>query len=210
MTDECTEQRFLKDIERHNMTVNLDDGVHRHLTFKREGSRCYRFDLVTWPGHLTVTGDCGTYTFERVPDMFDFFRPGPDYKLRHPEGPLFVNPGYWGQKLNSICKLGGYREYSETAFTQRVKSHFNDYCEYGDDMDTGALWQAIKQNVLSRAYIETDAYAAVSDFEYGDFDFVDFFDSSGGTDEYTFHYIWCLYAIVSGIETYDTHKLATN
>lgn len=31
---ECTEERFLKDVAQHEMTVLRDDGVSRHLRFQ--------------------------------------------------------------------------------------------------------------------------------------------------------------------------------
>ena len=54
--------------------------------------------------------------------------------------------------------------------------------------------------------VKDEAYRAVSDFshEIGNrvFEFVDFFDG-GGTETYTARYLWCLYAIVWGIQQYD-------
>ena len=39
------------------MSIERDDGLYRHLRFKSSGTNTYYFDLVTWPGYLTVTGD---------------------------------------------------------------------------------------------------------------------------------------------------------
>lgn len=212
MSDQCSEERFLHDIKSHNMAVHLDEGLHRHLSFSRNGSSIYRFDLLTWPGHLTITGDCGTYTFQRVPDMFDFFRTDEDYKRTHLDRMLHINPPYWGQKLLSVCKQGGYHEYDETEFAERVARQFEQYWEhavwYTDlSTDMAEMWETIEQDVLSLADSEHDAYDAVNSFRYRDFQFQDFFDA-GGTEAYTYHYLWCLYAIVSGIETYDAYKAA--
>ena len=70
----CTEARFLGDVDWHVMTVLRDDGVHRHIRLKRPDSGSYWFDLITWPGTLCIDGDCGTYVFRRLEDMFQFFR----------------------------------------------------------------------------------------------------------------------------------------
>jgi hypothetical protein len=43
-----------------------------------------------------------------------------------------------------------------------------------------------------------------NEFQYDGFVFEDFFDG-GGTERYTFHYLWCLYAINWGISQYDSH-----
>ncbi|MEN5374297.1 hypothetical protein [Stenotrophomonas hibiscicola] len=42
--------RFEKDTAEHQMEVLLDNGVYRHLRFKRPGSYAFSFDVVTWPG----------------------------------------------------------------------------------------------------------------------------------------------------------------
>jgi hypothetical protein len=69
----CTEEHFLNDIKKHSMSIRKDEGMYRHLTFTNNDSSFYQFDLITWPGHLTISGDMGTYTFACIPDMFDFF-----------------------------------------------------------------------------------------------------------------------------------------
>lgn len=66
---------------RHQMSVLLDQMApggtgqpHRHLRFAIPGTGFYSFDIVTWPGHLAISGDLESFTFTRLPDMFDFFR----------------------------------------------------------------------------------------------------------------------------------------
>lgn len=72
--DNNEEQRFLNDVANHEMIIIRDDGVNRHVRFKRPNSSCMYFDLITWPGHLCYTGDMGSYVFRRLEDMFEFFR----------------------------------------------------------------------------------------------------------------------------------------
>lgn len=74
MSATCTEERFLRDVAKHEMTVIRDDGVHRHIRFKQPDSGMMFFDLITWPGFLCYCGDMGTYVFQRTQDMFGFFR----------------------------------------------------------------------------------------------------------------------------------------
>ena len=65
------------------------------------------------------------------------------------------------------------------------------------------MWEEITNMVLSHADDgEIYAYQAAHDFEHNGFYFQDFFDG-GGTERYTSHYIWCLYAIGWGIQQYD-------
>jgi hypothetical protein len=76
---EITEEVFLKDVEKHEMKVLLDNGLYRHLRFAATGQYSWNqwFEIITWPGKLAYSGDMGTYVFERIEDMFEFFRVRP-------------------------------------------------------------------------------------------------------------------------------------
>src|ERR1035438_10338294 len=67
-------ESFLADVAEHAMAVMQDNGVYRHLRFRKPGSSNMWFDLITWPGSLVISGDMGTWAFSRVEDMFAFFR----------------------------------------------------------------------------------------------------------------------------------------
>ena len=56
-------ERFPRDTADHQLTVLHDDGLYRHLRFQAPGTSLYWFDLVTWPGHLSFTGEVDGYTF---------------------------------------------------------------------------------------------------------------------------------------------------
>jgi hypothetical protein len=84
---------FAEDVKEHRLIVRLDQGLHRHLVFEqREHSWNNRFELITAPGSLTITGDRGSHTFRRQMDMFEFFRGNPDRPHR-------INVSYWAEKL---------------------------------------------------------------------------------------------------------------
>ena len=211
ITDNCTEKRFLKDVKAHRMITIRYDGVNRHIRFKRLGAYTCHFDLITWPGHLCVTGDYGTYVFSRINDMFEFFRPEKDYDYwePHSDGKLFINPDYWGQKLLSICKLGGYKEFDKDAFKERVVTQYEEWTKYDDKEEywIAKLWEEIDARVLSEIDNgEHAACAAIQNFDFGSFQFEGFFDDDEDYKKPTFHYIWCLYAIAWGIEQYDKAK----
>lgn len=53
----------------HQLVVLKDDGLHRHLRCQKPGTRMWSWDVVTWPGHLSITGDLGAFVFAREPDM---------------------------------------------------------------------------------------------------------------------------------------------
>src|SRR4051812_7199267 len=96
---EPTRDQFLKDVERHKMSVKLSDGVYRHLRFSKPLDSNMWFELVTWPGYLTISGDMGTWAFSRITDMFEFFRSRND-------GELEINSGYWSEKLQAGASGG--------------------------------------------------------------------------------------------------------
>jgi len=201
----CTEDRFLKDVERHAMTVIRDDGVNRHIRFKRPNEGAYWFDLITWPGALCIDGDMGTCVFRRLEDMFQFFRTDRDW-LREC-GTLAINPGYWGEKLQAVARNGGYRQFSKELVCESVKSRFDDWVESKEPTDDkkAALWQAIEDDVLYYSDDEPHEFMrAIQDFKHEDFEFTEFWETR--TDEYTFHFIWCCYAIAWGVNTYDESK----
>lgn len=205
MKHQCEEQQFLKDVANHEMTIIRNDDVNRHIRFSRTGSSCYRFDLITWPGHLCITGDCGTYVFQRINDMFEFFRMDEKYTQRHPERSLQINPSYWGEKLLSIGPNAGYKEFDDELFEKEVREYFDSWKDSSEkpSHEIDELWQEIEDQVLNRVCDgEHETSRAVYYFEHDGFQFHDFFDG-GGTERYTFHYLWCLYAIVWGIQQFD-------
>ena len=122
----CSEEIFRGDVARHEFGVIHDVGSHRHIRFMAPGDCAYQFDLITWPYHLCVSGDMGTYVFSRNCEMFGFFNDG-----NGPDAPLRINPDYWGEKLVSICRYGGHKEFSEDLFTEAPKYEAGDENLFG-------------------------------------------------------------------------------
>lgn len=108
---------FASDVAGHRMMVRLDHGLHRHLVFEqREHAWNNRFELITAPGSLTITGDRGAHTFRRMVDMFQFFRQnGTTYR---------INPSYWAEKLPDSGR--SVKVYSEEVTRQRIAEHLAD------------------------------------------------------------------------------------
>ncbi|MBO1811012.1 hypothetical protein J4G53_22435 [Serratia ureilytica] len=209
-------ERFKCDTRNHSMSVDNDNGVFRHLHFSRGGSSCYHFTLTSWPGHLCISGDMGTYVFSRLYDMFDFFCMD-KYDFIRNEGELSINPGYWSEKLQhggrGYCREV-YTEWSPEAFEARAQEYLDDWLEYAaDDFDDEEAFEeakeeaveAIEELKLASGY-EYEAVTAVHDFSCKHIDLTDFFEAS--CREASNGYIWCLYAIVRGIQQYDISKLA--
>lgn len=204
---EPTEPKFIADVAQHVMTILRDDGVHRHIQFKRKGTRCYQFDLITWPGYLCYTGDMGTYVFTRLHDMFEFFRTDRNDLNHNRDGGLSINPGYWGEKLEAVDKCDGYKKYSEDKFKEVVndilRSHFED-----DESNTdheASLRAAVEDELFCNCENGYDAHAAASNFEHDGFTFSDFWEYD--LTEYSFRFMWCCYALAWGIKQYDDAKV---
>lgn len=214
MKRECDEEDFLSDSKDHLMTVVKDDGVHRFIRFKKESSNTYWFDLITWPGFLCISGDYGTYVFSRLNDMFEFFRMDDNDFNKKKDKLLNINPSYWGEKLEATDR-GGYINFDSDVFAERVKEYFDNHMaeDIEDDDLKNELWESIEDQVISNSYdCGHRAYDAVYNFRFTSsdgekFEFIDFFDS-GSTETYSFHYLWCLYAIVWGIKKYDEREIA--
>lgn len=103
--------RFQRDTAAHQLEVIKDDGLHRHLRFRKPGTGCYGFDIVTWPFHLAISGDMGAAMFTRLPDMFEFFRDSS--KHAEPDA-LCINAGYWAEKC--VANDGEKKEFSPEVF----------------------------------------------------------------------------------------------
>jgi hypothetical protein len=147
--------RFAGDTASHEMTVLHDDGLYRHLRFRRTDRNEYWFDLITWPGCLTIRGDYGdAFTFSRELDMVPFFRD------RRGE----INPHYWAQKLD------GHRQsattYSEAVFRQIVCELFVDAVRGG--YAPRGLGKAVRSEILDQdLFDEQEARKLLESFEYG-------------------------------------------
>ncbi len=229
-THQCTEDRFLKDAGSHAMTVIRDDGIHRHLEFRkpRPAGSEYWFQLITYPGELVITGDMGTYVFRRLEDMFEFFRTDREYMTRK-GNQLAINPSYWSEKLLAT-PAKGFEEFSGESFRTNVKEAFDNWVEsnkpYADedcedctkeqreafDEAKAELWEALSVDVFScTGDGDVRAFDAASAFQWDKADWRFSLNDcwEWRCTEYTFHFIWCCYAIAWGIKTYDDSKATT-
>jgi hypothetical protein len=190
--------KFLEDIKTHEMLIIKDDGVHRHIKFKKSDCSSYWFELVTWPGYLCIAGDMGSYVFCRSHDMFGFF-------VDQKEQDLKINPGYWAEKCQAHS---GIKEFSRDLFKRAVVSDFKtgfiERCPRPKRDKIVECWKKIKEDILSCDENTHSAFDAVYSFRFEKFDFVDFFDHD--VEDYTYRYLWCLFAIVWGIKMYKGKK----
>lgn len=205
----CTEEKFLKDIAAHEMTILHEDGIYRHVRFKDPSTTCMHFDLITYPGFLVYSGDMGCYVFSRLRDMFEFFRTD-----RLGDDRLYINLGYWSEKLQAVDgnrNHAGAMEFDEEAFLRVINEYRVSWIREGglSKENRRELWDDVEDSVINRIDDgEQAALSAAYEFsariERKTFQFDDLFDHQ--FQRYTSHFIWCCYAIAWGVKTYDEAK----
>ena len=194
-----TKEQFLEGVKDHKMEVLHDDGMYRHLIFTKGGLYRHRFELITYPNHLVICGDMGCYVFSRVEDMFKFFR-GDE-----------INTGYWREKMVADSTYVSAVVWSGEYFREALKEYYDSWME-----DTGHteetkkdVWQQLEEDILYHSDHEYSAISAVYTFRCNvlgcSFELSDFLLESTFT-KCTPQYLWCLYAIVWGIQKYDKEK----
>lgn len=195
MKNKCTKNKFLCDVDSHNMTILLNDGIYRHIRFQNPGTNVYMFDIITWPDHLCYTGDMGSFLFKRTEDMFMFFR----NEKTNDEG-LYINLSYWAEKCLAGDNVNGIKEYSPDTFVQAIEDYLTN------DETTDTIRKNARNELLPlKDEGEETVRQAVSNYECKDgnevFTFDDFFEYD--LTDYTYHFVWCCYAIAWGVKMYD-------
>lgn len=188
--DACTRE--------HEMTVLRDDGVYRHLRFQKPGSWIYGYDLITWPGHLAISGDIGCYVFSRIEDMFDFFV----------DRGYGINPHYWGEKLRAPRGEDRAKRYSHDVLCDHLRGWARVFAEDEDiypDLLVGALDREFLDDPWGEWHTDShdSARRLLNAIEH-EMDLADVFAHAWEWDlrEWEGGFLFCLWAIVRGIETY--------
>lgn len=185
---------FVADSEGARLDVVLDTDTHRHLVFSNRTKLMGAVNIVTFPDHLVVTGDRGTWSFTRygTGDMLSFFAG---------DG---VNLPYWSQKLDrDTHTLGGRERYTPDMFREYVLE------QRDNDLDWWTERLAPEQvEVIRDAYAELagtadehlsveHAHEALTEFSFeladGDenytFEITDSWEANLGTWDYHFAYV---------------------
>ena len=206
---------FKKAIQNHGMGILLDEDQHRNISFKSpEDSFVAAFNLITWPGHLCISGDYGSFVFQARTDMFGFFNQ--DY----------INPDYWSEKLVAKDVVKGHKEYSFEVLKENIESYIESHWEFTSHEQEARVRAKIEKHIYSLPEVQEikrDAYIAVDNFTYklsdepnwnasvfsttrdvSLFQFDSFYEYD--SDVYTYRYLWCLNAIVWGVKKYFKFK----
>lgn len=175
--------QFAKDVENHQMQVRVDDILHRSLLFKKPNTGDKHFHINTWPNHLCISGDMGTFVFSRLPDMFEFFR-----------GDKEPNLGYWSEKLEA----GTAQKHSESRAREVILKQAEDACLDPEDLEYAKLR-------IDRMELDSEFgfYNEVMNWPEHSLGFSIDTDGIGYCKEYTYHFIWCCRAIIWAIQQYD-------
>lgn len=183
-----TQKAFERDTANHVMTVVRADGLYRHLTFRNPDTLAYWFDVITWPGYLTITGDMGSYVLKREADMLAW--------LRHDRS---INPDYWSQKVQA----GETRAYDVDYARHLLSEQFIDWLRdvepdlSADEVRDG--WDEIHETVTAYAEFEStlreevEALHARYEKRFKTGPFHDLWETSFET--YTWHFLWCCWAV---------------
>lgn len=187
---ECTENRFISDVSLHQMTVLRNEGLFRHLRFRTNNSVIMGFDLITWPGSLCIDGDMGTYVFRRLPDMFQFFRT--DRQQPRQGQALFINLGYWAEKVMAADKNGKIEEFDPARAKQRLVEELRELRGIKSKEERRDIYDAVVSSLDDGEY---ETRRALAD---------EFPDSwEWRLTDFTYQFVWCCYAIAWGIQQYD-------
>lgn len=198
---EHIKEQFLGDVKGHEMTVIRDSDVDRYIRFKRQGTNDCYFDVITWPGHLLITGDCGTWVFERAHDMFLFFSQVAN------RGDLSINPGYWSEKLIANDRNGEAEQFCFEKFKAIMVKAFREY-KFDSPDERSECWDQFRDEVLNCDENGVRAYDAVSNFHWdGKAIFDDEIIEFSRFNDYSFHFIWNCIAIVWAIKQYNASKI---
>lgn len=182
------QDEFDESVASHVLTVVHDLGLFRHLRCGRPGSSNMSFQITTWPGHLAMTGDMGSWVWSRLPDMFEFFR--------EPNGRARINPSYWSEKLQAEDYRSGAMEFSDHAVRRATAAVVRSMRE--QDLDRAGIRDYIKDakgatsaEEWNRATIEIDPDCWEAELE-----------------DFSYHYLWACHAVVWAIKQYDAAKQA--
>jgi hypothetical protein len=176
--------QFPKDIAEHELTVLHNDGLYRHLRFKKPGTSVYYVDVITWPGCLTIHGDMGTYTFSRIEDMIRFFAGKGSIDLR-----------YWQEKLQGLGR-GETMVWDPASFKQQVMEEYEREVEENPGAPyLHELMEEIQEDVLDVADDEDLAHRALQDFRHkaSGFEFVDSWEWE--CRDYDYRFVWICYVL---------------
>ncbi|RBO72836.1 hypothetical protein [Microbacterium sp. H6] len=173
---------LLEQTKDHELVVLHEDGLYRHLRFKAPGTSMWHWDVITWPGSLAIRGDIGEgFIFTRTQNMLRFFDQG--------QAPGWINADYWAEKLDRGSR--SVKEFSSKSFRDWLQKAV-------EDRDDAAEIMSDAEDVD----YDHEAIDLLNDHR------VDW-DSVGDWQDYEYHFILALHAILWGAKKYHESKATT-
>lgn len=173
--------RFVNDVRLHSMDVKLDNDVHRHLTFSKNGSSILRFSIVTWPGYICICGDMGEYVWARTRDMFSFVRGSIHSEV------------YFTEKLTAVSEKRGFLEFQHELWEETIEDLL---AHFGEVEETRNSLLDLQVNAEPGSFEEACELLDGTGID-------DVFEWFSGLQDYSYQYLWCLRALQFAVETYD-------
>lgn len=174
-------KRFGNDVAKHKINVIRNSGLHRHFRCKSPRTNFYWFDVITWPGGLTIHGDMGTYTFARTYDMIHFMRTAA------------MSFRYAAEKCQACDSTAPRQEFRKETFSEQI-DHDIEMAFENEQLKRVNMLHDLKEEVLSACeswnhppYMECEAYKLM--YESG------LWDELPDCKEYTYQFLWNLHAI---------------
>lgn len=184
-------RQFRASTPAHELAVLHDSGPYRHLRMSKPGTGIWSWNVITWPGYLTIAGDVGGgFTFVREADMLAFMdtRSYGDY---YGDGSPHLQADYWAEKLTPAC-----REAAWSYNPEMVLSHIRD------NLTERGIGGAEQAEIIEEALAVSEAEHELRDWLYTAREF-----SGYDTWEWTFrsldhHYVLACYAIAATVRAY--------
>ena len=136
---------FAKETTEHEMTILHDDGLYRHLRFQKPGTRMFGYDVVTWPGHVSITGDMGDSVLARDMDMLNFLA-GPD-----PLADGSISFSYFAEKV--VANSGSKEHWNPQFLEEHLRGAWLEHCESQevspDSPEAINWWESLKDKILN-------------------------------------------------------------
>lgn len=183
---------FLRDVAEHKTELVSKFGVNRHLRFWASRPDSPGFEVITWPHHLCITGDKGTYVFRGPVDVFAAFR----------SEKVGIAPWWTGGQLVSFSPETGYTTFSPARFQNYVTRCVQDAWPEDSPAKADTLAEVEARILAHLGSDETKALKALREF-YGEpsgFTFPE--PSPGEIRELTDAYLWNCRAIVWAFDRY--------
>lgn len=192
---ECDYKRFAHDTADHQMTILHFEPPYVHLMFSKPKTNNYRFDLISAPGQMIVTGDMGSWIFSRERDMWNFFKTSPKMDEKY----LF-DPHYWLEKADAIDRQGGERfsfEYLIAFIVERMGEDDRLSEDQKDELLDGL--EAYRHESLHECLEFLDGVEVTTESGRS---YRPFAQPEGSAKVYTFGFLWICYAIAWGVKQY--------